>query len=285
MSNKDKKQAFENAGYNLRSKDPVMAKVERVGDEPGRLQTWTRNLDLKLKAAEQGQPARSLGQLTELDNHRVVPPDVSFPYRPADADVMNVTLGHPLKRKPLTTIAHNYTFWADLIFQPESRERGMLLIVEGTSRWCWCWPFFNKSAEHIADIIRKFIEFIDERITCLVTDGGKEWQNIPPLTEEYGFVWKRKNVALTGHGAMARLDRTVRTLRYYMEMLWLASEARENNWYKLFQMAVWVHNNSTHRFSEIPPQTLITLPGQMGKMRKWQYLKNVWNYGYFQPYI
>ena len=70
-----------------------------------------------------------------------------------------------------------------------------------------------------------------------------------------------------------------------MEMLWLASEARENNWYKLFQMAVWVHNNSSHRFSEIPPQTLITLPGQMGKMRKWQYLKNVWNYGYFQPYI
>ena len=57
---------------------------------------------------------------------------------------------------------------------------------------------------------------IDERITCLVTDAGKEWQGIPPLTEEYGFVWKRKNVTLTGHGAMARLDRTVRTLRYYM---------------------------------------------------------------------
>ena len=70
---------------------------------------------------------------------------------------------------------------------------------------------------------------IDERITCLVTDAGKEWQDIPRLTEEYGFVWKRKNVALTGHGAMARLDRTVRTLRYYMEVLWLASRMKENN--------------------------------------------------------
>ena len=174
MSNKDKKQAFDNARYETRSKDPVMAKVERVGDEPGRLQTWTRDLDLKLKAAEQGQPVRTIGHLTELDNHRVVPPDVSFPYRPADADIDNVTLGHPLKRKPLTTIAHNYTFWADLIFQPESRERGMFLIVEGTSRWCWCHPFYYKTADHIAAIIKKFDGFINEKITCLVTDGGNE---------------------------------------------------------------------------------------------------------------
>ena len=56
----DKKQAFDNARYETRSKDPVLAKVERVGDEPGRLQTWTRDLDQKLKAAEQGLPVHSL---------------------------------------------------------------------------------------------------------------------------------------------------------------------------------------------------------------------------------
>ena len=89
----------------------------------------------------------------------------------------------------------------------------MVLSVEGTSRWCWCHPFKNKSAGHIASVVEKFVKAIDERITCLVTDAGKEWQSVPPLTEEYGFVWKRKNVTLTGHGAMARLDRTVRTLR------------------------------------------------------------------------
>ena len=118
-----------------------------------------------------------------------------------------------------------------------------------------------------------------------MTDGGNEWAGIPQLTEEYGFVWKRKNVTLTGHGAMARLDRTVRTLRYYMEMLWLASEPRENNWYKLFQMAVWVHNNSSHRFSQIPPQTLICSPGEMGRMRRREYLKRERNYSSFLPYI
>ena len=70
MSNKDKKQAFDNARYETRSKDPVMAKAVRVGDEPGRLQTWTHDLDLKLKAAEHGQPP-TLKQLTKLDNYEV----------------------------------------------------------------------------------------------------------------------------------------------------------------------------------------------------------------------
>ena len=93
--------------------------------------------------------------------------------------------------------------------------------------WC-CVILSEQTAGHIAGIIEKFINFIKEKITCLTTDAGNEWQGIPPLTEKYGFVWKRKNVALTGHGAMARLDRTVRTLRYYMDMLWTASKEKRN---------------------------------------------------------
>ena len=84
---------------------------------------------------------------------------------------------------------------------------------------------------------------------------------------------------------MARLDRTVRTLRYYMEMLWLASEPRENNWYKLFQMAVWVHNNSSHQFCYLPPQYLISSPEVMAKVRRNDYRKKVRNYRAFLPYI
>ena len=50
---------------------------------------------------------------------------------------------------------------------------------------------------------------IDERIASLVTDAGKGVAIILPLTEKYGLVKKKKkkNVALTGHGAMARLNR------------------------------------------------------------------------------
>ena len=98
---------------------------------------------------------------------------------------------------------------------------------------------------------------VDERITCLVTDAGKEWQGMPQLTEEYGFVWKRKNVTLTGHGAMARLDRTVRTLRWYMFLIWLYKRGELTNWYKLFSLAVRHFNTVPHQFypTKAPCQT------------------------------
>ena len=70
----------------------------------------------------------------------------------------------------------------------------MLLIVEGTSRWCWCHPFYYKTAGHIAAIIRKFIEFIDERITSLVTDGGNEWAGI--------YHGSQRSMDLCGRGRM-----------------------------------------------------------------------------------
>ena len=87
-------------------------------------------MDEELKAAEQGVPP-DLKQLTKLDNYEDadVLPDVRYPYRGAVGD--NVVLANPLKRPPLRTIAHNYTFCADLIFQPGSREKGMMLVVEG----------------------------------------------------------------------------------------------------------------------------------------------------------
>ena len=50
-----------------------------------------------------------------------------------------------------------------------------------------------------------------------MTDADTEWvRDISSPTEKYEFVWKRKNVTLTRHGAMTRLDRTVRTLRKYI---------------------------------------------------------------------
>ena len=73
-------------------------------------------------------------------------------------------------------------------------------------------------------------------------------------------VWKRKNVALTGYGAMARLDMThgdgVTCIREEGE--WLG---------KLFEMVVWGHNSS-HRFSQFPPQIFICAPEEMTRVRR-----------------
>ena len=135
--------------------------------------------NLKLEQHDEEQQAK--------DYPYIVPPHVT--------DELNPLRRDPIKLPSLPTVAHNYTFWADLIFKPKSREEGMLLMVEGTSRWCWCHPFHHKDAVTIAaGIVEKFINLIDERITCLVTDAGTEWNGIPPLTEKYGFVWRRKNV-------------------------------------------------------------------------------------------
>ena len=59
------------------------------------------------------------------------------PYREAQRGPLNAfEYTGSQKKHSFPTTAHNYTFWADLIFEPKSRTRGMALFVEGTSRWC-----------------------------------------------------------------------------------------------------------------------------------------------------
>ena len=56
----------------------------------------------------------------------------SAPYREAQrAPLHAFEYTGSQKKHSFPTIAHNYTFWADLIFEPKSRTRGMVLFVEG----------------------------------------------------------------------------------------------------------------------------------------------------------
>ena len=195
----------------VKEEEPLPAKRGRKDD-------WTETSYIKLEKAEKELQRRKKSSAFKLaqgdEEYETNAKENKAPYRKAQRGPLHTfEYTGSQKKHSFPTIAHNYTFWADLIFEPKSRTRGMVLFVEGTSRWCWCHHFKNKSARHIASVVEKFVKTIDERITCLVTDAGKEWAAILPLTEKYGFVWKRKNVTLTGHGAMARLDRTVRTLR------------------------------------------------------------------------
>ena len=83
--------------------------------------------------------------------------------------------GDAVFRRPLPIVAPNYTYWADLIFEPGSRDKGVVLVVEGTSRWCWFHPFENKKASTIGKIMEGFMDAVAGRITSLVTDAGNEW--------------------------------------------------------------------------------------------------------------
>ena len=111
-------------------KSSLNVKVER---ERGRLPqySWQKEADKKLADARKMKRERNkkLIELTELDHNEVEQPGVQYAYKTSSKH--DFVEAKPLKRKPFPTIAHNYTFWADLIFAPKSRERGMLLIVEG----------------------------------------------------------------------------------------------------------------------------------------------------------
>ena len=64
------------------------------------------------------------------------------PYREAQRALLHI-FEHTgsQKKHSFPTIAHNYTFWADLIFEPKSRTRGMVLFVEGHKQVVLVPPF------------------------------------------------------------------------------------------------------------------------------------------------
>ena len=215
----------------------------------------------KRKPYYQGQLYDNIPAIDEQANvkYNIVAPD----RRPL------IVNGPAVKRRPLPTIAPNYTFWGDLIFKPGSRSSGMVLFVEGTSRWCWCKRFGFKDAETIRRILSDFIHKLQGRITSLVTDAGTEWSKVPVEAAKWGFTWFRKNVAVVGHGGMARLDRTVRTLRYYMQYLYIMTGTE--NWYELFNSAVKIFNNEHHKFGRMTPDELIRNPKEMHWVRMKDY--------------
>ena len=103
------------------------------------------------------------------------------------------------------------------------------------------------------------------------------------LSQDYGFTWYKKNVAVTGHSGMARLDRTVRTLRYFMQIFHLMTGGKMN-WYQCFALAVEMFNKEKHSFSDIPPEQLIKHPDEMHFTRLQDYQS--WpNYSDIMPYI
>ena len=84
---------------------------------------------------------------------------------------------------------------------------------------------------------------------------------------------------------MARLDRTVRTLRWYMFLIWLYKGGELTNWYKLFSLAVRHFNTVPHQFSPIPPKHLVRHPYSMHCVRRDEYIKGYRKYKYFDPYF
>ena len=104
----------------------------------GRKDDWTKTSYIKLENAEKGlQRMKKSSAFKLAQDDEANAEDSKAPYREAQRGPLNAfEYTGSQKKHSFPTIAHNYTFWADLIFEPKSRTRGMVLFVEGTSRWC-----------------------------------------------------------------------------------------------------------------------------------------------------
>ena len=102
----------------------------------GRKDDWTKTSYIKLENAEkelQRMMKSSAFRLAQGDEEDEANAEESkAPYRKAQRAPSNAfEYTGTQKKHSFPTIAHNYTFWADLIFEPKSRTRGMVLFVEG----------------------------------------------------------------------------------------------------------------------------------------------------------
>ena len=102
----------------------------------GRKDDWTKTSYIKLENAEKElqrmkkSSAFRLAQGDEEDEANAK--ENKAPYRKAQrGPLVAFESTGSQKKHSFPTIAHNYTFWADLIFEPKSRTRGMVLSVEG----------------------------------------------------------------------------------------------------------------------------------------------------------
>ena len=94
----------------------------------GRRDKWTKEAYKELEEAEK-RGRRSQALFRKLDNEDYEQNEIEYPIIKR-TNHYEATWGKPLKKRSFPTVAHNYSFWADLIFAPGSREKGMLLIVE-----------------------------------------------------------------------------------------------------------------------------------------------------------
>ena len=112
----------------------------------GRKDEWTKTSHIKLENAEKGlqrMKKSSAFRLAQGDKDDEANAEENIaPYREAQRAPLNAFEHTGSQKKHSSpTIAHNYAFWADLIFEPKSRIRGMLLIVGGNKQVVLVPPF------------------------------------------------------------------------------------------------------------------------------------------------
>ena len=108
-----------------------------------------------------------------------------------------------------------------------------LIIIEGTTRKAWAFPLHTKDAKEVLFAFKIFLSDIDMKIAKLISDKGKEYNQIKAYNEAYNLFHYFQVVASQNmHTTLSRVDRFIRTLRDMIKQYY--RQARNPSWVMVF---------------------------------------------------
>ena len=120
-----------------------------------------------------------------------------------------------------------------------------LIIIEGTTRKAWAFPLHTKDAREVLFAFKIFLSDIDMRIAKLISDSGKEYNQIKTYNEAYNlFHYFQANASQNMHTTLSRVDRFIRTLREMIKQYY--RQARNPSWVLVLKLLVDRYNNTPH---------------------------------------
>ena len=120
-----------------------------------------------------------------------------------------------------------------------------LVIIEGTTRKAWAFPLHTKDAREVLFAFKIFLSDIDMRIAKLISDSGKEYNQIKTYNEAYNlFHYFQANASQNMHTTLSRVDRFIRTLREMIKQYY--RQARNPSWVMVLKLLVERYNNTPH---------------------------------------
>lgn len=120
-----------------------------------------------------------------------------------------------------------------------------LVLIESTSRWVWAYPLHSKNAKEILFVFKKFLKAINMKISKLISDSGKEYNEIKRYNNtKHLFHYYQANASQNMHTTLSRVDRVIRTLREIIKSYY--NIAKYPNWVPVLDIIVKRYNRTFH---------------------------------------
>ena len=120
-----------------------------------------------------------------------------------------------------------------------------LVLIECTTRKAWAFPLHTKNGKEVLFAFKLFLGDIDMRISKLISDSGREFNEIKRYNNQKRlFHYFQVNASQNMHTTLSRIDRFIRTLRQMIRDYY--NRARNPNWVPMIKRFVDRYNRTQH---------------------------------------